>query len=144
MEPLDLTKNPPRPPRAELDGLVNLPRTIDKMRALLPGGNPGVYKIAGFSGRMLETIGVSEDQFREAVTQAKTEGDVAAWLRAHAKTDKYQEFNNAILNRRVADIKAGSADFLQRYPIAESRPDIEYMVDLLEADDLEMFASANR
>lgn len=141
MEPLDLTKNPPRPPRAELDGLANLPRTIDKMRALLPGGNPGVYKIAGFSGLMLETVGVTEDQFRDAVTQAKTDDDVVAWMRAHADTNKYAEFTNRILNRRVADIEARSTDFLTRYPIAKRRPDIEFMVDLLEADDAEMFAA---
>ncbi|HEV2261925.1 MAG TPA: DUF5069 domain-containing protein [Candidatus Rubrimentiphilum sp.] len=140
MEPLDLTKRPPRSPRAELDGLANLPRTIDKMRALLPGGSPGVYKIAGFSARMLETVGVTEDQFREAVKQAKTDEDVAVWLRAHSDPSKYAEWNDRLLNRRVADIQAASADFLTRYPIAERRPDIEYMVDLLEADDAEMFA----
>jgi hypothetical protein len=43
MKPLDLTKTPPRSPREQLVGLVFIPRMIDKMRALLPGGNPGKY-----------------------------------------------------------------------------------------------------
>jgi len=142
MEPLDLTKAPPRSPRQELDGLVNLPRSIDKMRGRLPGGNPGVYNITGFTLIMLEAIGVTEDQFREAVAQAKTDEDVAAWLRANADTAKYAEFNQRILNRRVADVKARDPEgFANRYPIAETRPDIELMIDMLEADDQDMFTA---
>jgi hypothetical protein len=38
MDALDLTKAPPRAPRETLAGVVFLPRTIDKMRATLPGG----------------------------------------------------------------------------------------------------------
>lgn len=142
MGPLDLTKAPPRSPREQLDGLANLPRSIDKMRARLPGGNPGVYNITGFTMIMLEAIGVTEDQFREAVAQAKTDEEVAAWLRAHANPDKYAEYNERILNRRVADVKARDPEgFVKRYPISERRPDIEFMADLLEADDEEMFAA---
>ena len=141
MEALDLTKAPPRSPRLDLDGLVNLPRSIDKMRAHLPGGNPGVYNIPGFTAIMLEMIGVTENQFREAVAQAKTDDDVAAWLRTHAKTEQYATYNERILNRRVADVKARDPEaFAKRYPISQTRPDIEYMADLLEADDEEMFA----
>jgi len=140
MEALDLTKSPPRSPREQLDGLANLPRSIDKMRAHLPGGNPGVYNIKGFTILMLETIGVTEDEFRDAVAQAKNDDDVAAWLRAHADTEKYQEFNDRVLNRRVADIRARDPEgFAKRYPISTTRPDIEFMVDMLEADDKEMF-----
>lgn len=142
MEALDLTKAPPRSPREELDGLANLPRSIDKMRAHLPGGKPGVYNIPGFTAIMLETIGLTEDQFREAVAQAKTDDDVAAWLRAHANTEKYGEFNERILNRRVADVKARDPEaFAKKYPVSQTRTDIEYMVDMLEADDEEMFAA---
>ncbi|MBV9971796.1 MAG: DUF5069 domain-containing protein, partial [Candidatus Eremiobacteraeota bacterium] len=67
MEPLDLSKRPPRSPKLELDGLTMLPRTIDKIRATLPGGNLGPYRIAGFSQRMLDAIGVTEEQLRDAV-----------------------------------------------------------------------------
>ncbi|MBV8689631.1 MAG: DUF5069 domain-containing protein, partial [Candidatus Eremiobacteraeota bacterium] len=65
MEPLDLSKAPPRSPKLQLDGLVMLPRTIDKLRASLPGGNLGPYRIQGFSQRMLDAIGVTEGQLRE-------------------------------------------------------------------------------
>lgn len=140
MEPLDLTKRPPRSPREQLDGLANLPRSIDKMRAHLPGGNPGAYAIPGFTAIMLETIGVTEDQFRQSVEEAKSDDDVAAWLRTHARTQEYHRYNDRMLNRRVADVRARDPErFAQRYPIAERHPEIEYMADLLVADDAEMF-----
>lgn len=138
MEPLDLTKAPPRSPKLKLDGLAMLPRTIDKLRATLPGGKPGVYKIEGFSKRLLDTIAVSEDDLREAVRTAQSDDDVAAWLREHADTSKYAQFNDYILNRSLDDV-SDKAGFMERYPILKRRPDIHYLVDMLEADDAEMF-----
>jgi len=138
MEPLDLTKAPPRSPKAQLDGLAMLPRTIDKLRATLPGGKPGVYKISGFSERMLETIGVNEDDLREAVRTAQSDDDVARWLREHADAGKYAKFNDYILKRSVDDVNDKAA-FMERYPILKKRPDIYYLADMLEADDAEMF-----
>src|ERR1039458_3327751 len=40
MKPMTLSDKPPRKPRAELAGVVFLPRSIDKVRATLPGGDP--------------------------------------------------------------------------------------------------------
>ncbi len=53
MDALDLTTHPPRSPNLRLGGLLMLARTIDKLRASLPGGNLGVYYIRGFSATML-------------------------------------------------------------------------------------------
>ncbi|MBV8727753.1 MAG: DUF5069 domain-containing protein [Candidatus Eremiobacteraeota bacterium] len=140
MEPLDLSKAPPRSPKAELDGLVMLPRTIDKLRATLPGGNPGPYRIPGFSQRMLDAIGVTEDELRQVVADARDDEDVATWLRAHANTAGYAEYSTMIRNRSVDDVK-DRADLIKRYPILERRPDLYYLADMLEADDAEMFPS---
>ena len=35
-------------------------RTVDKLRATLPGGNLGEYQITGFSSRLIETLGLPE------------------------------------------------------------------------------------
>lgn len=139
MEPLDLSKAPPRSPKLQLDGLAMLPRTIDKLRASLPGGDMGVYRIQGFSQRMLDTIGVTEEQLRETVATAKSDDDVAKWLREHADTGKYDEFTQYILKRSIDDVTDKEA-FRERYPILKKRPDIYYLADMLEADDAEMFA----
>lgn len=50
MGPLDLTKQPPRSAREELDGIAYLPRAIDKIRAEFPGGNLGQYVVLGNDG----------------------------------------------------------------------------------------------
>ncbi len=141
MEPLDLTKAPPRSPRAQAGGLAFLPRTIDKLRAKLPGGNSGVYNIKGFSQMLLEAGGMTEDQLLAAVASAKNDDEVATWVREHAAMDKFEESLTKIMQRKVADVKARDPEgFAQRYPVSTARPDIEYMVDMLEADDAEMFA----
>ncbi len=139
MQALDLTKQPPRSPKEELDGLVMLPRTIDKLRASLPGGNMGAYQIPGFSESMLEAIGVSEDELRDAVEQASSDEDVVVWLRGHADKSKYREFSERMRNRTLNDLE-NPARFRERYPIVNERPDLHYLMDVLEADDRQMFA----
>jgi hypothetical protein len=42
--PLDLRTRPPRGPRETILGFYFLPRTIDKLRAELPGGNLGAFR----------------------------------------------------------------------------------------------------
>ena len=117
-----------------------LPRTIDKLRASLPGGDLGPYRIAGFSQRMLDAIGVTEDQLRDAVSKAKSDDDVVAWLREHANTSAYPEFTSYITQRSLDHVEDRAA-FAKRYPIVEKRPDLHYLADVLEADDAEMFPS---
>lgn len=137
MEPLDLTKQPPRGPRQQLDGLVLMPRTIDKLRARLPGGKLGDYKIPGFSARLLEKIGVKEDELLEAVRHANSDDDVAAWLRAHADTSKYPEVNQHFENIKIADL-SNPARFDENYPVRK-RLELHHVFDVLEADDREHF-----
>jgi lipopolysaccharide biosynthesis regulator YciM len=122
----------------QLDGLAMMPRTIDKLRASLPGGNMGDYRIDGFSRRMLEMLGITEEQLRDAIASAKSDEDVSEWLREHADTSKYEEFTQYISKRSIDDVKDKEA-FMKRYPILERRPDIYYLADMLEADDAEAF-----
>jgi hypothetical protein len=104
MEPLDLTKRPPRSPREKLGGLVFLARTIDKMRALLPGGNIGTYKLPGGSTRTLEQVGIDADKLQAVVAHALSEEEVVAWVRAHSDANVYDEVNRAAAARSVRDV----------------------------------------
>jgi len=138
MEPLDLSKRPPRSPRERLDGVVLVPRTIDKLRATLPGGNLGSYKVHGFSTRMLEMIGVSEADLLEAVRSASSDADVAAWLRANADTKAYPRVNEhfeSLTTESVSDPE----NYHRLYPVAR-RLGLTNRFDVLEADDREAFA----
>ena len=143
MQPLDLTVRPPRSPKEQLDGLVMMPRTIDKIRAFLPGGNPGVYKIDGVSKRLLDRLGVSEEDLRQAVARAQSDDDVAAWLRTQTDPSRYAEVSKAISERSLDHIEDKAA-FAERYPVVKERPELHYLSDILEADDAQMFSAEHK
>jgi hypothetical protein len=144
LKPLDLTVRPPRSPYAELDCLMLMPRTIDKLRATLPGGKPGVYfingKIKGISGYLLERIGVAEDELREAVRDAAGEDDVGRWLRERTDPTAYTAVNQTL--RRIRPKHAEDETYF-RSVYAETlaqHPELEFIVDIIEADDRRLFS----
>ena len=145
MQPLDLRKGPPRSCYAELDGLMLMPRTIDKLRGRLPGGDPGVYfingKIKGISGYLIERLGITEQGLYEAVASCATEDDVATWLRAHTDASQYLAINQTL--RRIKPKHAEDPEwFRQEY--AETlalHPDLEIIIDIVDADDRRLFGA---
>ena|SRR5579871_730877 len=139
MEPLDLSKQPPREPRAQLDGIIFLPRSIDKARAYLPGGNRNGYNVPGVTGGMLERFGISHDDFIAAVGSAKSEADVVAFVRRHASQTTIDEWNAFVLAREPR----GNRDLpevLENYPWLKERPDLRLVLDVLAEDDRRSYA----
>lgn len=140
MTALDLRIRPPRGPRERLDGLVFMPRTVDKIRATLDGGHLGPYHIApGMSQLLLAIVEVDLTALRLVVARAKNDGAVATWLRTNADTSRYERANAALSEFRHENIAAEHrANFeslypeylLSRYPLA---------FDLIEADDRELY-----
>ena len=144
MEPLDLTLAPPRSARAELDGLMLLPRTIDKLRGLLPGGNPGVYfingQILGISGYLLMRLGITQEELSDVVARAASDEDVAAWLRGKVDAGMYPEINGAISHMKPKHAQDQDL-FRELYKdTLAAHPDLAYIVDILDADDKALFA----
>ncbi len=140
MEALDLTLAPPRPPRAELAGIVFLPRTIDKVRATLPGGRLGAYAIAGFSETMLEMLGIELHDLTEAVRTARSDEDVAAFVTSRANAGAIARWQAYVLKRKP---RGGNRDeAIAAYPFLAGRDDIGFSVDVLEEDDRLNFAAA--
>jgi len=84
MTPLDLRKRAPRGPRETVLGFYFLARTIDKLRAELPGGNPGGYvnEERGFSAYVVKRLGLDMDELRHAVVAAPDETALVEWLSA--------------------------------------------------------------
>jgi hypothetical protein len=146
MEPLDLRTKPPRSCYEELDGLMLMPRTIDKLRAQLPGGNPGPYyintHIKGISGYLLERLGVTEDALREAVRVAASEGEVAAWLRERTDASQYAAINATL--RRIKPKHAEDEAWLRNEyaDTLQADPALQLIVDILDADDRRLYGSA--
>jgi hypothetical protein len=130
MEPLDLSKGPPRPTRAELAGIVFLPRSIDKFRATLPGGNLAGYTIEGFTGRMLESLGIKPDDLRVAVAEAKADEDVASYVRAHAVAGGAEAWNSYALNREL--YLGDRTEAIAENPWLAEHPEITLSLDFLQ------------
>src|ERR1700679_2411641 len=99
MNPLDLSKQPPRAPRAEIDGIIFLPRSIDKARAYLDGGNRNGYNVPGVTGGMLERFGIPEDDFIAAVGAASNDSDIVVFVRGRASQTTVNEWNAWVKDR---------------------------------------------
>jgi hypothetical protein len=143
MDALDLTKAPPRAPRTPLAGLnlIMASRTVDKMRASLPGGNIGAYQIPGFTMRMLDAIGISEEDFRAEVIRASSDAEIADWIRGRTTPEKIAASNAALENRRVKDRLEDEA-WRKRYPFAVNKPPETSLIDVLSEDDQLTFYGA--
>jgi hypothetical protein len=147
MEPLDLTRQPPRSCFEELDGLMLMPRTIDKLRGLLPGGNPGDYfingKTPGISQYLIDRLGISLDDLRSIVASAADEGEIAAWLRERTDTSQYDAINATL--KRIKPKHAHDPEYfaeLYAYTLA-SHPELEHILEIIEADDRRIFGTAS-
>jgi hypothetical protein len=143
MEPLDLTIRPPRGCYEELDGLMFMPRTIDKIRATLDGGKRGVYiinaHVTGISGFLLERLGITEAELRQAVEEAPNDEAVAAWLRTRADTSLYPKLNATL--PRISLEHASDPEFvrnLYKETLAQ-HPELVTLFEIIEADDRRMF-----
>jgi hypothetical protein len=140
MDPLDLTKAPPRPPQDELGGLCMLPRMIDIARAKLPGGNIGTYQIGrGMSGLVLGHLGIGVDEFVECVQAATSDEGVAARF-CGVRTEAENRMLNMRLRRAtVADVPADLRPSFERFYGADLPP-TRRVFDVLEEDDRRTFA----
>jgi hypothetical protein len=115
-----------------------LARTVDKIRATLPGGNIGEYQITGFSSSLLNALGISEAELRKVIAEAKSDEEIATWIRAHSDASHYAEIN-AKLEARTVGERLNDPEFVRRYPSAGNLPPETSRFDHLIADDAEAF-----
>jgi hypothetical protein len=143
LTPLDLRTHRPRSVRATILGFYLVPRTIDKLRAELPGGNLGPYvnHDTGFSAYVVRRMGIEMNDFRNAVAAAPDEDTVVAWLAARVDT-ALAPMVNAKLESFVVERMSAEDQALvrERHPVMEQRSDLSVILDILEADDELTFA----
>jgi hypothetical protein len=137
MDVLDLSTKPPRAPRAELGGVIFLPRLIDKARATLPGGDPGPYVLRGFTTMMLEQLGITEEAFVAAVAAASSDDDVLAFVNRNTTPENIAAWNTFVSARRPRNGDRIAA--LEIYPWLGERPDLILGLDVLAEDDVRYF-----
>jgi hypothetical protein len=142
MTPLDLRTAPPRSVRATILGFYFLPRTIDKLRAELPGGNLGSFMNhdIGFSAYVVRRLGLDMDELRDVVAQAPEEDAVIAWLAARIDPAAAPALN-AKLETFIVERMSEEDQVLmrERHPVMAIRPELAAILDILEADDKHTF-----
>jgi len=138
----DLRAHPPRSPQVMLGGLYFLARTIDKTRAKLQG-TLGFYKVTpGISQYLFEWLGISEDDFTQAVRDGKTDEDVVAWLLARADRATFRAVNQRLSERAIRDDEH-FAHVLPRYPVLREFPHLRNWFEIFDLDDRWSFEPAN-
>ena len=137
MDVLDLSTKPPREPRTELGGIIFLPRSIDKARATLPGGDPGPYVLRGFTTMMLEHLGITEEAFVGAVAAASNDADVLAFVNGKTSAEQIAAWNTFVSARQPRNGDRVAA--LEVYPWLGERPDLTIGLDVLAEDDIRYF-----
>jgi hypothetical protein len=143
MTPLDLRTTPPRGTRETLLGFFFLPRTIDKLRAELPGGHLGPYlnHDTGFSAYVVRRLGLDMNEFRDTVAAAATEADVAAWLAARIDPEAAPAMNAKLESFVVERMSADDQALVrERHPVLAVQPELSCILDVLDADDAHAFA----
>jgi len=144
MEPLDLSTRPPRAPRESLAGLAFMPRTIDKLRAEMPGGNMGKYlnRDDGLSAFMCKRIGVDMDELRAVVASAANEEQVAAWLRERVSPEQAAETSAKLATMTMDRLPPEFQERVRHnHPVLAQRPELNTFFEIFEADDAASFAS---
>jgi hypothetical protein len=142
MTPLDLRTHAPRSPRNTILGFYFLPRTIDKLRAELPGGDLGRYlnHDRGFSAYVVKRLGLDMNEFRRAVAEAEDEAAVVDWLAARVDITSAPAINakfETFVVERMSD--EDQALIRRRHPVMADRPELSKVLDILEADDRNTF-----
>jgi hypothetical protein len=143
MTPLDLRTHAPRGPRESLLGFYMLARTIDKLRAELPGGDLGLYlnHDTGFSAYVVRRLNLDMNEFRQAVASATDESSVAEWLSARIDPTAASALNAKLETFVVDRLKPEDQALVrERHPVMAQRTELTKILDILEAEDARAFA----
>ena len=146
MTPLDLRTHAPRGPRETLLGFYLLPRTVDKLRAELPGGSLGDYlnHDRGLSAYVIRWLGLDMNELRSVIAQAADENAIVGWLTARIDLTAATQLN-AKLETFVVERMSVEDQILvrERHPVMATRPELSKILDILEADDALAFSSSS-
>jgi hypothetical protein len=143
MDPLDLSVTAPRPTRDKIAGVMFLPRTVDKLRAELPGGNLNAYLTdydRGLTSYVLYKLGIELDDLRGVVAAAVDEGEVVTWL-----TDRIDPARAPAINAKLEAMRIDAMRSDDRALFYERHPNVtpgahESVLDAIDAEDLKVGA----
>ena len=114
----DLSREHPRSPREKLAGYVIAGRTLDKCRAHLCGCAGEYHFGCPLDHLFLDFTGISEDAFRDAVAEGRTDAEMARWIEENAAAHSEEEivrWNNDLRYKRISEMEPKLQVFLEGY-----------------------------
>lgn len=137
----DLTKEPPRSPKAIIGGFAILGRTIDKCRAKL-WGNVGEYHFdCPLDNQLFSFKGFNGKDFQKYVAAGHTDEEIALWVKNHG-TPKTDGEINQWSAEQIANHYSQDPDkkaWLEGENARLSLPKNGTLFDYLDADDVKSF-----
>jgi hypothetical protein len=138
----NLTKEPPRSPRARLGDYALMARMIDKGRADLQG-NVGEYHFACPLDQMLfEFKEIKADEVKKLLGSGATDDQVVAWFNIHGTPKTAEEikaWSSGVEGYRPYDNPDKKDWFVGECVKVGLKPEASTLVDFLEADDAASF-----
>jgi len=135
---MDLTQTYPRSPRARLDGMDILARAIDKARAELDGKlGEYIYWNCGINRVLFTTLGVTEQQFLDAVKTSPDDAGVTRWIHDAVKPNRaaIEQMNEHFEQMKPETPEAKQYFARELASTGTSRTDIETYADLLDLQE---------
>lgn len=137
----DLTRHPPRGPRVRLGGYVQLPRILDKARAVA-FGCPGAYEFpAPLDRYFYDFTGVTPGDILALVKAGAGDSEVLSWIQERAARSPAEiSAWSGWLSRHApgdAEMHEWLAGEIAR--LAPGRSDLQTYFDILELDDYASF-----
>jgi hypothetical protein len=135
---MDLSKQFPRSPREQLEGVSMLPRTIDKARAKMAGTLGEYIFDCSMDRRLFEAMRTDGQEFLGVVTAADGDPAIVSWFvrNGHMPSGAVLESLNADIEDWGPKTEESRVRFeAEREKIAPGRLDITTWTDLLDAEE---------
>ena len=151
MRPLDLaTQRPRRATDTCAGGIVFLARTIDKVRAQLPGGVLGPYLVTSeefqtMSAALFKRLDINEAEFRKIVGEAGDEREVIDWVLSRTTPETIAKWNERIGGLCIEHLDHETKRHLKSLsPTVVSQPESTPILEALDREDDAAWAAAKR
>ncbi|MGD1068131.1 MAG: DUF5069 domain-containing protein [Vulcanimicrobiaceae bacterium] len=135
----DLTTSYPRSVRETLDGVVQLPRAIDKGIATADGTQGEYHYNCPMDKGVLGFLGIDADALLATIKSAQSEADIERFVKpyiAKKSADEIAAFNKEFLSHKPDPGSDGEKYFLElRGQVAPDRTDVTEWADLLDLDE---------
>jgi hypothetical protein len=134
---VDLTKSYPRSVKEKMFGVVQLPRAVDKGKALAHG-NVGEYHYnCGMDQAVFGFLGIDHEALLDVIKNAKSDAEIEAYLKPFVdkkSPEQIEQWNREWLTHKP---EGESLQYFTqlRNQIAPDRTDVTSWPDLLDLDE---------